>query len=112
MNPDTKRLVTLLTAHNDVMSLFIYDPLEAKLPDAGRLTMAESELQLEVNTSGKKLRQQFANDFEKRLERMKNISRGRAIPFLPIETSHDVARQIRDQLGASIGQGRRAATGK
>lgn len=112
MNPDTKRLVTLLTAHNDVMSLFIYDPLEAKLPDAGRLTMADAELQLEVDTSGKKLRQQFANRFTERMERMKNISRGRSIPFLPIETSHDVARQIRDQLGASIGQGRRAATGK
>lgn len=112
MNPDTKRLVTLLSAHNDVMSIFIYDPLEAKLPDAGRLTMAESELQLEVDTSGKKLRQQFASEFEERLERMKNISRGRSIPFLPIETSYDVARQIRDQLGASIGQGRKAATGK
>lgn len=112
MNPDTKRLITLLSAHNDVMSLFIYDPLEAQLPDAGRLHMAESELQLEVNTSEKKLRQQFAAEFEERLERMKNISRGRSIPFLPIETSHDVTRQIRDQLGAAIGLGRKAATKK
>ncbi|MFK5921754.1 MAG: DUF58 domain-containing protein [Verrucomicrobiota bacterium] len=112
MNPDTKRLITLLSAHNDVMSLFIYDPLEAQLPNAGRLHMAESELQLEVNTGEKKLRQQFANDFKERLERMKNISRGRSIPFLPIETSHDVTRQIRDQLGAAIGQGRKAAAKK
>ncbi len=112
MNPDTQRLITLLTAHNDVISLFIYDPLEAQLPDAGRLTMTENGLQLEVDTCGKKLRQQFANEFEQRLDRMKTISRGRSIPFLTIETSHDVAHQVRDQLGATLGQGRRAATKK
>ncbi|MCF6311542.1 MAG: DUF58 domain-containing protein [Verrucomicrobiales bacterium] len=112
MDLDTKRLITLLNAHNDVMSLFIYDPLEAQLPDAGRLHMAESHLQLEIDTSEKKLRQQFASEFEERLELMKTLSRGRSIPFLPIETSHDVTRQIRDQLGAAIGQGRKAATKK
>jgi tetratricopeptide (TPR) repeat protein len=57
---DTVRLITLLGTHNDVLLVFIYDPLEARLPEAGRLVMAEGELQLEVNTSDHELRQQYA----------------------------------------------------
>src|SRR5262245_49425084 len=34
---ETVRLITLLSAHNDVLVVFIYDPLEAQLPDAGQL---------------------------------------------------------------------------
>ena len=56
---ETVRLATRLTVHNDVLSAFIYDPLEAQLPDAGRLVVAEGELQLEVNTSDHGLRQQY-----------------------------------------------------
>jgi uncharacterized protein (DUF58 family) len=112
MNPETKRLITLLSAHNDVINAFIYDPLEAELPDAGRLTMAEGNLQLEVNTSTGKLREQFAADFQDRLERIQNLSRGRAIPLLQIETTHSVPDQVRNLMGSTISQRRKGNRGR
>ena len=93
------RLVTSLCEHNDVMTLFIYDPLEAELPNAGRLVISEADLQLEVNTSDAKLRQQFHSDFVRRHEQLQDISRIRSIPFLPIETGQGVAEQVRKLLG-------------
>jgi uncharacterized protein (DUF58 family) len=96
---DTVRLVTLLGTHNDVLALFIYDPLEAQLPDAGRLVMAEGELQLEVNTSERRLRQRYTAEFEQRLERLRALSRQRHIPVLPLSTARGVAEQVRELLG-------------
>ena len=96
---DTVRLVTLLSTHNDVLLVFIYDPLEAQLPNAGRLVMAEGELQLEVNTSDHGLRQQYEAEFAQRLERIRALSRQREIPVLPLSTATGVAEQVRDLLG-------------
>lgn len=96
---ETVRLVTSLCGHNDVMTLFIYDPLEAQLPDAGRVVMSEGDLQLEIDTSDRKFRDQYERDFAGRLELLQKISRTRSIPFLPIQTAEGAAEQVRASLG-------------
>ena len=96
---ESERLVTLLSAHNDVITVFIFDPLETQLPDAGRLVMAEGAVQLEVNTSDHDLRRRFHDAFEQRLTRIQTLSRKRSIPVLPIQTGEGVAEQIRTLLG-------------
>ena len=96
---ETVRLVTELSAHNDVITLFIYDPLESELPDAGKVVVSESDLQLEVDTSKSKVREQFNNQFLKRMEKMQDLSRLRSIPLLPIRTDAGVAEQVRSLLG-------------
>jgi uncharacterized protein (DUF58 family) len=96
---ETVRLTTLLSTHNDVLTVFIYDPLEARLPPAGRLVMADGELQLEVNTSDRQLRQRYDAEFGQRLERIRELSRQREIPVLPLSTATGVAAQVRELLG-------------
>jgi uncharacterized protein (DUF58 family) len=95
-----ERHITLISAHNDVLSLFIYDPLEAALPDAGRLVMAEGELQTEVDTSDRALRERYPREFEQRLARIHELSRQRQIPVLPLSTAEPVQAQLRALLGA------------
>lgn len=96
---ETVRLVTELSAHNDVMTLFIYDQFEAELPDAGKVIVSESDLQLEVDTSKSKTRQQFNDQFVGRMDKMRELSRLRSIPLLPIRTDDGVAEQVRALLG-------------
>lgn len=96
---ETIRLVTLLGTHNDVLLVFVYDPLEAQLPDAGRLVVAEGALQLEVNTSDRGLRQRYNAEFEQRLERIRELLRQREMPVLPLSTGQGVAEQVRELLG-------------
>jgi len=64
---ETVRLVTQLCAHNDAFVVLVRDPLEAELPDAGRLVMAEADRQLEVDTSESVLRRRYAEDSRRRL---------------------------------------------
>ncbi len=96
---ESERLVTLLSEHNDVLTVFVYDPLEAQLPDSGRLVMAEGGLQLAVNTSDAGLRRRFRDEFEQRLAHLHDLSRKRSIPVLPIQTGEGVAEQVRRLLG-------------
>lgn len=97
---DTVRLATRITEHNDMIALLVYDPMEADLPEAGRMVVAEEELQLEVDTSDRRLRQRYTENFDERLAWFKELSRNRTIPLLPVHTGEGVAEQVRRQLGS------------
>ena len=99
IDEDTRKYVTRLTEHNDVLSVFIYDPLEQSMPEAGRLVFSDGLSQLEFNTGERALREAFSQDFQQRVERMKTTSRRHAIPLLPVHTAAPVLDQVRDELG-------------
>jgi uncharacterized protein (DUF58 family) len=101
IDPQTTRYVTRLTAHNDVLFAFIYDPLEQALPDAGRLTFTDGRTQVELNTAERKLRDAYRADFERRLQRMRAGSRRQSIPLLAVHTAAPVLDQLREQLGVA-----------
>lgn len=96
---ETTRLVTDLTAHNDVIAVFVYDPLEAELPDIGRAVLAEGEQQIEVDLSGAELRRRFAAQFAESRAAVGDFSLTRRIPVLPIRTDLDVTAQVRALIG-------------
>ena len=99
IDEDTRKYVTRLTEHNDVLSVFIYDPLEQSMPEAGRLVFSDGLSQLEFNTGDRALREAFSRDFEQRVERMRATSRRHAIPLLPVHTAAPVLEQVRADLG-------------
>ena len=99
VNPDTRRYITRLSEHNDILTAFIYDPLEMDMPAAGRLRYADGEGQLELDTSRVKLRDAFRDDFQQRLARIKATSMRFSIPVLTLQTTDPVPEQIRDALG-------------
>ncbi len=98
-DPESVRQMTVISAHNDVLFALIYDPLEEILPNAGRLVIAEGELQLEVNTSDRGLRERYHAEFEQRLARIYELSRQHEIPVLPLSTAEPVPEQVRRLLG-------------
>ena len=99
IDEDTRKYVTRLTEHNDVLSVFIYDPLEQSMPETGRLVFTDGLSQLEFNTGERALREAFSQDFQQRVERMRATSRRHAIPLLPVHTAAPVLEQVRDELG-------------
>ena len=96
---ESVRQVTRLGAHNDVLTMFIHDPLEGALPDAGPLVMEDAGLQLEVDTSQRVLRKRYEAEFAQRLARLYELSRQRQIPVLPLDTVTEVPAQLRTVLG-------------
>ncbi|KRE03790.1 MoxR protein [Bosea sp. Root670] len=96
---DTHRLVTRLCAHNDVLAVFIHDPLEQELPDIGPAIFSSGSAQLEVDASSATLRSRFSEERVQWRARLAALSRNRAIPVLPISTERDVATQLRELIG-------------
>lgn len=112
---ETVRLVTQLTAHNDVLAVFVFDPLETSLPDIGRAVVADGDgRQLEIDSSAGSLRSKFATSFAQRREAIEGFSRRRAIPVLPLSTARDTAEQFREllsrRLAKSVAPDLRAST--
>lgn len=99
LNAETRKHVTRLSEHNDVLTAFIYDPLEEEMPAAGRLRFADGEGQVEADTSSRKLRKGFQSEFVRKLEWIQTASRRFSIPVLALQTTSPVTDQIRDALG-------------
>ncbi|MBV8884719.1 MAG: DUF58 domain-containing protein [Chroococcidiopsidaceae cyanobacterium CP_BM_RX_35] len=98
VNDETKQLMTNLAHHNDVIVALIYDPLEAELPQAGRLTVSDGEKQLVFDSNNASLRQRFDDRFNQRLAQGQDILLKQEIPLLQIHTTGNVAAQIRQSL--------------
>lgn len=99
---ETRRLVTRINAHNDVIAVLVYDPLEADLPDAGRLSGSDGRYSLVFDSSSPALRRDYRADFQSRLEWMQDISRRQRIALLPVNSTEPVADQVSSLLGHRV----------
>lgn len=104
LNEAARRHVTRLTEHNDVIGVFVYDPMEKQMPEAGRLTFSDGEKQVDFDTGNRRLREGFSGIFEQRMERMRETSRRHDIPLIPVHTGAPVDEQIRNLLGRRGGR--------
>jgi uncharacterized protein (DUF58 family) len=99
-NEETRHLLTRIAVHNDVLFVFIYDPLESELPDAGPLVFGDGVRQLEVDTGNRKLCDRFRAAFSEQRATGRKFLLQRETPVLPLSTSASVVEQVRHQLGA------------
>jgi len=96
---ETRRLMTRLAWHNDVIAVLVYDQIESNLPQAGRLVFAERQQQLEVDTADRRLRATYHDEFENRVAGMRDILLKRAVPLIPIDAGLPVPEQVRAHIG-------------
>lgn len=105
-NEATRRLLTQMAAHNDVLAALIYDPLSVDMPPAGRLVVSDGDLQLEADLGQKATRGRLTDFMKNRQRDLGDRLRQIGIPMLALSTVQGVAEQIRSQLGAVASQGR------
>lgn len=98
---ETRRLMTRVAQHNDVLFSFIFDPLEADLPDAGPLVFGDGVQQLEIDTGNRKLRNRFRDTFAEERATGRRFLLQRETPVVPISTAEDVVQQLRHHLGTA-----------
>ena len=95
----TRRHMARLAEHNDVLVVFVYDPMEQALGDHGRLAFSDGDGQLEADTSSGQLRDRYRASFDDRVDTLRRVSRRYEVPWLPVHTIDGVAEQIRDLIG-------------
>jgi uncharacterized protein (DUF58 family) len=96
---ETRRLLTRIAHHNDVIFSFIFDPLESDLPDAGRLVFGDGGQQIDVDTGDRGLRNAFGDSFAAQRAAGRRFLLQRETIVLPLETTAGVAEQLRRHLG-------------
>lgn len=104
--PETRELLTTIARHNDVLVAFVFDPLEADLPNEGALVVSDGARQMEIDTASAGLRTGFRNEFAEHRAAAKRFLLTREVAVLPLRTDADVADQIARALGTRPG-GRR-----
>lgn len=110
----TLRLLRALAAHNDVIATLVYDPLALSVPLRGRLVVTQGELQVELETDRRQVRQPLSDFFSGRLREVAELLRRSRVPLLSIDTAGDTLAQLRRELGrqAAGGPGVRAGQGR
>ena len=100
VDAETRRLITRISQHNDVIATLVFDPLEAEFSGpVGKLVVSDGAAQLEFDTGQRRLRDEHRLEFAARIEAMREISRQRQIPLLLLSTAEPVTQQVRAQLG-------------
>jgi uncharacterized protein (DUF58 family) len=95
----TRRQATELRRRNELIVLWVHDPLEDALPDVGEAVLGDGRLQLPVNTSNETVRDRFVEDVRSRRARASAFALRYAVPLLPLSTAEDVLPQLRRLLG-------------
>jgi uncharacterized protein (DUF58 family) len=99
---ETRDLLTRIAHHNDVLVAFVYDPLEAELPDAGPLVFSDGARQMEIDTGRRQLREKFRTEFAELRAKSRRFLLQRETPVIPLSTAEEVAGQFRRLLGTRL----------
>ena len=102
VDEESRKIMTRAAQRNDILAILIYDPLGARLPQAGRVVFSSGKSQLEVDTGKRQVRESFAGEFDDRVTRATHLLQQRSIPFLKISAAEDPLKQLRRALGQAI----------
>lgn len=94
----TRRLATRLRRRNDVIILWVSDPLESSLPDVGEAILGNGDLQVQVDTGKAGVRERFAQDVKERGERAASLALRYDVPLIHLSTDQEIVTELRRQL--------------
>lgn len=96
---DTRRLVKRIARHNDVIATLVFDAASVAIPSRRHFVVSDTHLQVQIDTGDAATRSGIAAIQSLRLERLDQIRSELTVPILSIDTSGEVARQLRQALG-------------
>jgi len=96
---DTQRIVKRLARHNDVIAALIHDPTAVTLPVVDRAVLSDGRLQIELDLANAGIRERVDTFMRERMRQMRRLEDELGVPVLPIDTTGDVAGQLRRGLG-------------
>jgi len=87
-----------LTRHNDVIMIFIYDPLESELPAAGRYRISDGVHERELDAGNKAVRREHQDRFKHHVGYLQSLSRRYGMSLIQCATDQDIEQMLRTGL--------------
>lgn len=94
----SESVLTQISKHNDVVMLFIHDPLEQQLPDEGIYRMGDGRQVLPIDTSNAVARDDYQASFIEKLQNLESVCKRHSLSFISISTQDDPLEILRKKL--------------
>jgi uncharacterized protein (DUF58 family) len=85
--------------HNEVLALFLNDPIERQLPPPGRYRIVAGDEELAIDTFVKAARRDYENAFEARSHALEAFCQRYGVHLLPLSTRDDPVAELQKALG-------------
>lgn len=102
LSKSAQSYLTGIARHNEVLAVFLSDPLERKLPPPGRYRLVSHDDEMAIDTYAKGARTEYRNAFEERLHEFDVFCHRYGIHLLPLSTDDDPVRLLQQALGKRI----------
>jgi len=94
----TESSLAQLSRHNDLVMIFISDPLEQHLPPAGCYKITDGEKDLTINTHDKDCRGQYQQRFATHQQHLKNLCNKFGIFYIHLSTDRPLIESLQQGL--------------
>lgn len=84
--------------HNEVLAVFMNDPLERELPPPGRYRLVSANDELEIDTSATAARRDYHNAFEQRRDELEAFCQRYGVHLMPMSTDDDPVSALQTAL--------------
>ena len=85
--------------HNEVLVVFMNDPLERKLPPPGRYRIVSPEDEMAIDTFAAAARRDYANEFAARTHELESFCQRYGVHLMPMSTDDDPVSTLQAALG-------------
>jgi uncharacterized protein (DUF58 family) len=101
VNEQTRKLVTQLAQHNDILGILVHDPIRLN-PMGPNIDISDGLLQFTLKLGSKKTRQKIVEEYQQEQAMLEENLRQLSAPLLLISNEGDVVEQVRHLLGFSV----------
>lgn len=85
--------------HNEVLAVFLNDPLERQLPPPGRYRLVSPNDELAIDTYAAPARRDYEHAFEERMEELEKFCHRYGVHLMPMSTDDDPVSTLQTALG-------------
>ena len=91
--------LTGIARHNEVLAVFLSDPLERNLPPPGRYRLVSHDEEMAIDTYARGARDDYRHAFEERVQDFDVFCHRYGIHLMPLSTDEDPVRALQQALG-------------
>lgn len=98
MDEESAKHITRINAHNDVIAVLVYDPMEEQIMPSSSLFLSDGKETVDLDSTDSHFIKKYRALLNDRKEDLKHLSRKNALPVLSVSTAQPVLDQLYEQL--------------
>lgn len=98
-NRAAQSYLSSVARHNEVLAVFMNDPMEKKLPPPGRYRIVSPEEELAIDTYAAAARHDYESDFAERSHDLEAFCHRYGVHLMPMSTNDDPVAMLQAALG-------------